>query len=157
MRIVTLLERAEKDLWQVDLNLQNFDNDDRTLDLIAYHLQQSIEKTLKFMLSERGVTWKKTHRMHEIHSYFVANGIDYPEEFKEYWRYLDDFESDTRYQADIVASMELINQILPLARNLIQQQLEQQQLLQLGGKLVKQGTVQPLNVFRKEDIDESFS
>ena len=50
MKKYDLLDRAKKDLYSCKLHLQHYTGDELELDIVAYHLQQAVEKTMKFQL-----------------------------------------------------------------------------------------------------------
>ncbi len=48
---ITLLDRAKADLINCAMALSQAENDELFQDIAAYHIQQSIEKTVKFWLT----------------------------------------------------------------------------------------------------------
>ena len=61
MKKFDLLHRALIDFKLVHTNLDRTVEDDLFLDISAYHLQQGIEKTIKYYMSMYGKSYKKTH------------------------------------------------------------------------------------------------
>ena len=100
------------------LALAHYNGDELELDNIAYHLQQAIEKSLKFTLAENNIAWKFSHKIRDIYDYFVSNNLSYPDWIKNYWDELDDFESETRYGGDLVATRTIILEIYLKLKNI---------------------------------------
>lgn len=57
----TLYDRSKVSIWKASLSLQHVADDDAFLDSACFDTQQAIEFILKFILSEHGVSYKKTH------------------------------------------------------------------------------------------------
>jgi HEPN domain-containing protein len=57
-----LLEKAGNDLKLAEIGLQY----DAPTDTIAFHLQQTAEKTLKALLASRAIVYPKTHDLDEL-------------------------------------------------------------------------------------------
>ena len=57
----TLYDRSKVSIWKVSLSLQHTTGDDAFLDSACFDTQQAIEFILKFILSEYGISYKKTH------------------------------------------------------------------------------------------------
>lgn len=57
----TLYDRSKVSIWKASLSLQHVADDDAFLDSACFDTQQAIEFIIKFILSEHGVSYKKTH------------------------------------------------------------------------------------------------
>lgn len=57
----TLYDRSKVSIWKASLSLQHATGDDAFLDSACFDTQQAIEFILKFILSEHGTNYKKTH------------------------------------------------------------------------------------------------
>lgn len=57
-----LLEKAGNDLKLVEIGLEH----DAPADTLAFHLQQTAEKTLKALLASRTIVYPKTHDIDEL-------------------------------------------------------------------------------------------
>lgn len=57
----TLYNRSKVSIWKASLSLQHVTGNDAFLDSACFDTQQAIEFILKFILSEHGVNYKKTH------------------------------------------------------------------------------------------------
>lgn len=57
----TLYDRSKVSIWKASLSLQHATGDDAFLDSACFDTQQAIEFILKFILSEHGISYKKTH------------------------------------------------------------------------------------------------
>ena len=119
---LNLLDRAFGDFNFAREAFMRYTSDEIQLDLIAYHLQQAIEKSLKFILSQNGVTWKFNHRMEDLYTIFINNNLSsvYPAWLKHYWTYLDSFVTETRYGSNIVATLSIITELLPKIDDMLQ-------------------------------------
>lgn len=57
----TLYDRSKVSIWKASLSLQHVAGDDAFLESAYFDTQQAIEFILKFILSEHGANYKKTH------------------------------------------------------------------------------------------------
>ena len=57
----TLYDRSKVSIWKASLSLQHVAGDDAFLESACFDTQQAIEFILKFILSEHGANYKKTH------------------------------------------------------------------------------------------------
>jgi len=64
-----LLEKAANDLKLVEIGLQH----DAPTDTVAFHLQQTAEKTLKALLASREIVYPKTHDLDELFDLLPAD------------------------------------------------------------------------------------
>ena len=60
-----LLKKAETDLQEAEV-LYKSDNEFLDVEILFFHLQQSIEKFLKAILSYRGIHYTKTHDLEQF-------------------------------------------------------------------------------------------
>ena len=66
-------------------------------EIIGFHAQQAIEKTLKAVLTNCGLSYGRTHNLGELLKLLGASGFPLPEEFQE-TRRLTPFAVDFRYE-----------------------------------------------------------
>ena len=66
-------------------------------EVIGFHAQQAIEKTLKAVLTNCGLYYGRTHNLGELLKLLGASGFPLPEEFQE-MRRLTPFAVDFRYE-----------------------------------------------------------
>ena len=135
MKRYDLLKRAEIDLRTALLAKTHFTGDEAEMDVIAYHIQQCIEKTLKYILSSHGIKYRSRHGMRYLYDTFKEYNLNYPDELKAHWDVLDAFESDTRYSGNLVSTWTVIDELIPIASRILeQQQLQQKQQQQQNRK-----------------------
>jgi HEPN domain-containing protein len=72
-----LLEKARHDIVLVEQVMDNLDVDP---EIIAFHLQQAVEKTLKALLSYKSISFPKTHDLEDILEVGSNNGIALPKQ-----------------------------------------------------------------------------
>lgn len=93
------LFRAKSDLRTAKFNLGG--DDDYDLLIAAYHIQQAIEKTLKLILKELGISYTKTHRIEDLMSRLPDSQDLLNEDWLDWLETnsstLYDWESKTRY------------------------------------------------------------
>ena len=113
---VSLLDRAKADLVTAKTMLKNT-NDDVFVDVAAYHAQQCIEKTVKFLIGLEGKTYIADHRL----SVIVEDLSD--EEVKgivdEVGISIDSWATTARYKSTIAASAKEVTSILKVCEKLI--------------------------------------
>lgn len=131
-----LLGRADADIVIARLLLSpagNPDNDEMITDQAAYHVQQGIEKALKYQTEMMGIEYKKTHNLIGLINDLEKNGFKVSDTLKSKAFLISDWEASSRYKDDfsavkqdiedaIVIYEELKNQILVnLERNITRQ------------------------------------
>ena len=72
----TFLDRALGNYKVAELTLQTMSNDDVCLDICAYHLQQTIELVLKYILELNGIEYPKTHKIEQLIQIAADNDVD---------------------------------------------------------------------------------
>ena len=112
MRNRDLSRRALIDLKQVQMNLDMVIEDEYFLDAAAYHLQQAVEKLLKFKLTISGKEFYKKHKIFEICKLMDSYGIAYPE-----WIYLNtetltSYGEDTGYSECVIGDERKIRGLM---------------------------------------------
>ena len=116
-RKVSLLDRAEADLQSAHLILSQNGHDELLLDIAAYHVQQGIEKLMKFALASNGVQYKQTHDMFILLEQLEDAGIETLQWLEENADTLNSYATKTRYGSDIIATRKKIMHLLELADN----------------------------------------
>ena len=130
---VSLLKRAWVDKELVVFNLKQTSMDEVFIDMAAYHLQQFVEKMLKFVLNEHGIVFKKTHEIDTLLSQFDDSGIAYPDWIFVHARTLTDYATQIRFGDDFVGSKCRVSELLELATEYYEDILKQQELRQVNG------------------------
>ena len=127
---VSLLDRALGDLKNARNIVKQYLSDEVQLDIAAYHVQQGIEKSLKYFMAGKKIEFKKTHEIKILLDQLDKVGIEYPE-----WLYLNEatitsFAEETRFGEPSKATQRKLLELLELAEQFasdIQQQLQQQE------------------------------
>ena len=112
---ITLLDRAKADLQNVRLILSHDSSDELFLDIAAYHIQQGVEKLVKFSLSANGVRPKPTHDILVLIEQLEMAGVEVLPWLRENADTLNAYATKTRYGSNIVAVKTKITQLLGLA------------------------------------------
>jgi HEPN domain-containing protein len=116
---VTLLDRANADLAVAKLITACEKTDESQIDIAAYHLQQAVEKSLKFMLNSAGRSHPRTHDIYVLAQQLDRYKFAIPEWVMENADVLNEYETRTRYGAQLVASRSKIEGLLGLVEGLI--------------------------------------
>lgn len=99
----SLLARARADAEIAKILLTEEGNpthDEMITDQAAYHVQQAIEKALKFQTEMLGLEYKKTHNLVGLIVPLEENGFFVPNELKEKAYIISDWEASSRYNDD---------------------------------------------------------
>ena len=112
---ITLYDRAKADLMSARLILSQNEQDELFTDIAAYHVQQGIEKLVKFVLAANGVKHKNTHDMAILHEQLEDADIKAPSWIGANIDVLNSYATKTRYGTNIVATTKKITQLLGLA------------------------------------------
>ena len=89
-----LLRKARQDEIALDKLITDSSLPD---EIIGFHAQQAVEKTLKAVLTNCGLYYGRTHNLGELLKLLGSNGFPLPEEFQE-MRRLTPFAVDFRYE-----------------------------------------------------------
>jgi len=115
----TLLKMAMKNLKVKQAIELTYPDDDGLLNLIGYHLQQTIELALKHVLETHGIKYPKTHDILDLIVILPEEYRECTEAIKLRSREISHLEADTRYNKSYMASKELINSVGTLTMKLI--------------------------------------
>lgn len=121
-----LLGRAEADISIARLLLSpsgNPTNDEMITNQAAYHVQQGIEKALKYQTEMMGIEYKKTHSLIGLITDLEKSGFIVSDALKSKAFLISDWEASSRYNDDfsavrrdiedaVILYEELKNQIL---------------------------------------------
>ena len=134
MQEIDLLRRAAADMWNLELILNQNITDPVQLDIAAYHLQQVVEKTMKFEMSQNGVEFEWTHEIDVLINQMEDAGLKVNHWIKESASILTKYAVKTRYHSSLVAGRTNIEELLPKVKDYLEQQQCQQKLLQFVPK-----------------------
>lgn len=116
----TLLGFSEIDMHAADLMLKNLTGDEQELNVIAYHLQQALEKCIKFQLEMKGVNYKDTHDIEDLldssKDIKVGMNINLRAELAS----MSSWEFKTRYIKGYRVELESIKHVMPLIQEHIE-------------------------------------
>ena len=115
---ISLLRRAKRDIALCHKILDDIE-DDVDIDIAGYHLQQGVEKYIKYKIQLKGVIYPKTHDIYKLLDLCDANNIDMPHWIDENADTLNSYLSESRYGSSIVASKRKILKLLPLIKELL--------------------------------------
>ena len=117
----SLLDRAEADIAIAKLLLTpdgNPTNDEMITDQAAYHVQQAIEKILKFQTEMMGIPYRKTHNLIGLISELENNGFTVSDELKMRSFIISDWEASSRYNDDFIVVKSDIQKAIDLYEEL---------------------------------------
>ncbi len=118
-----LLNRAEADIAIARLLLSpagNPTNDEMITDQAAYHVQQAIEKALKYQTEMMGIPYKKTHNLIGLIVELERNGFKVSDKLKNKAYIISDWEASSRYNDDFFAVVADIQDAMDLYKDLKQ-------------------------------------
>ncbi|MCL1846039.1 MAG: HEPN domain-containing protein [Defluviitaleaceae bacterium] len=104
MAEISLYNRAVSDFKAGKILIQNMDADENIVDIAGYHLQQSVEKLLKFQIEMQGDEYPFTHDI----AVLMDLVDDVPEWVEEYCETLIKYGVKTRYSSLRVASKTIV-------------------------------------------------
>ena len=110
-----LLRRSESDIAIAKILLSpegNPTNDEMITDHAAYHVQQGIEKALKYQTEIMGIPYRKIHNLVGLISDLEQNGYTVSDAMKSKAFVISDWEASSRYNDDFsVVKAEIENAI----------------------------------------------
>ena len=130
MRKVDMLQRAYMDIQAAKaISVYNFD-DELQYDALAYHVQQSIEKLMKYELESIGIEYPFDHRVNILYELMEKNNLNPPDWIWQNRVILNEYATSTRYGEDLVATKKEAMDLLELAveyyKNIQESQHQQQ-------------------------------
>ena len=126
MKKLTLLQRAEYDFKCAELSLKHHTGDEFELDIVAYHVQQTIEKLMKWELENVGYQFSFTHEVHILYQEMLNAGLTPPNWILTHYSVINDYATKTRYGENLVAVKSVLDIIIKETRLYLQQQQEEQ-------------------------------
>ena len=117
----TLLSRSESDIAIAKLLLSpegNPTNDEMITDQAAYHVQQAIEKALKYKTEMLGIAYRKTHNLVGLISDLEQNGFVVDDTLKSKAAEISGWEAASRYNDDFKAVKSEIESAIEIYENL---------------------------------------
>ena len=116
----TYLDIAKENLILAKNIYESFD-DEIMLNYAGYHLQQSVELTLKYILFMNGIDFPKVHSINQLINVFEKNDmLDLiPEYIDDNSDMITNWESQTRYILDYQIARREIVKAFPEIENLI--------------------------------------
>lgn len=122
-----LLKRARTDI-QIAKTLMspagNPTNDEMITDQAAYHIQQGIEKALKYQTEISGVPYKKIHNLAGLIGDVEQTGFVVSDELKAMAFQISDWEASSRYNDDFFVLRKDMEKAISLYEELEKQILE---------------------------------
>ncbi len=128
-----LLKRAAVDIRIAKTLLThegNPTNDPMVTDQAAYHIQQGIEKALKYQTEISGLSYKKIHNLVGLIVYVESTGFIVSKDLKSMAYQISDWEASSRYndnftvnKADLEKALRLYEELEKQILDLLTQQL----------------------------------
>jgi len=75
-----LLRKARQDLVIVSRGVSDLEIAD---EIVGFHVQQAAEKSMKAVLAARGITYRRTHDLQELHDLLKDAGVTLPGAVRE--------------------------------------------------------------------------
>ena len=116
-----LLKRARTDIQIARMLMSpegNPQNDDMITAQAAYHIQQGIEKALKYQTEISGYPYRKIHHLAGLIGDVEKTGFVVSDELKSMAYLISDWESSSRYNDDFSVSVTDLNRALQLYEEL---------------------------------------
>ena len=97
------------------------------INLVAYHLQQSVELSLKYTLEMNGVSYPNVHRIEDLIRLAKNNNIDLHinEYIKEHDALLSSWEANTRYIIGYLVELEKIDRAIEEIENYLNELIKE--------------------------------
>lgn len=111
----TLFDKAVTNFNTANILRRYVDADESQLNIIGYHLQQSMEFAIKFMLENNGVIYPKTHDIGQLLQLAEENNVDLKikKRLSNKADMLTLWEQKSRYILGYKINLEKIDDVLP--------------------------------------------
>ncbi|MDR1664019.1 MAG: HEPN domain-containing protein [Clostridiales bacterium] len=116
----SLLDGAKADLNVSRVILSAYD-DDLSVNLAAYHVQQAVEKALKFRINMLGEIYPLTHNIEHLTDKLLKLGDPVPDWLLIEANRITEYENKARYVLGFVTSKNKISSLITLTEELIKQ------------------------------------
>lgn len=111
---VTLLDRAEADFELAKFTLEKCEQNAVLLDIVAYHVQQGIEKCIKLKIQLAGGKFPRTHDIAKLVNSLDLLNEDVPNWIIENQAVLNSYATNTRYSSSTVGTIRKVKELLEL-------------------------------------------
>ncbi len=110
----TYYEKALSNLKTAKILFKMASNDEEQLNIIGYHIQQSIELAIKHIFSLHGISFQKTHDLDQLIVMAENNNIDLhlPEYLKDKADVISLWKTKTRYTIGFKVELRRIEKAL---------------------------------------------
>jgi HEPN domain-containing protein len=115
----SLLDGAKTDLKVCGLILTSYE-DDLSINLAAYHLQQAVEKALKFRINAMGEKYPMTHNIGQLTAVLSKMNDSPPEWLEDEADRITEYEQKARSVMGYAASRKKLQALLAKVEELIQ-------------------------------------
>jgi len=111
---LTLYDKALSNYNCARILRANLTDDENQLNVIAYHLQQSVELALKYLLEQNGVEYPKTHDVDQLIRIAKNNGADLylTEYITDHAEMFSQWESKARYVLGYLVELDKIDRAI---------------------------------------------
>lgn len=123
-----LYSLAEADYKFAKMNFEYLKttSDEMFVNMIAYHIQQAVEKLLKYLIECKGKRYPKTHDITELIDVCESIDIDIPQEIIDHDVLISKWCTQTRYNINFKASTRKIEILLPVVEAWLETQRPKQ-------------------------------
>lgn len=115
----TLLDIAKRNLVTAKTMMQFAESDDGYLNVVGYHVEQSIELALKHYLETHGIKYPRSHDISQLTEYISDDQMEPFEAIEDYAANITSMEAKTRYIKNFRLSHRIVSKSLKLAEDLI--------------------------------------
>ena len=112
----TLLDIAKRNWYTAQLLWKNMGDDEGYLNIIAYHLQQAVELTLKHALELEGIEYPKTHDIDDLLNRYPGDEFD---SLLPWAAAITNMEAKTRDVKNYRVSLKTIKAVFPLVETML--------------------------------------
>lgn len=111
----TLYDKAVTNLNSALILRKYAEKDESQLNIIAYHLQQSLESAIKYLLEMDGVRYPKTHDVDQLIQIAEENNVDLkmPARLADKAEMLTLWEQKSRYVLNYKVDLKKIDSVIP--------------------------------------------
>lgn len=108
----TLYDKALSNFNSANILLAHMGDDEEQLNIIAYHLQQTLELLIKDILESNGIEYPKTHDVEQLIAIANENNVDLKlnEYLKDHSEMFSQWESKSRYILGYLVEKKKIEQ-----------------------------------------------
>lgn len=122
----SFLWMAEGDLKTSEQLMREVTDDTRFINIAGFHIQQAIEKCIKFQLERAGIDYANNSNLYRLYLSHTEIRNRVPFELREEFPLLAEWKANTRYNKEYAAELSSVKRILAITRSFMNSEISRE-------------------------------